>query len=33
VSLCAVPAEERLGFLADLARRLPEEGRFGISFE
>jgi hypothetical protein len=33
VSLRAIPAEERLGFLADLARQLPEEGRFRITFE
>jgi hypothetical protein len=33
VSLGAIPADERLGFLADLARQLPKEGTFRITFE
>lgn len=30
VSLAAVPATERLDFLADLARRLPPDGPFRV---
>ena len=33
VSLEAVPAEERLDFLADLSRQLPPDGEFRITFD
>lgn len=33
VSLSAVPTAERLDFLADLARQLPDDGEFRVSFE
>ena len=33
VSLAAVPASERLHFLAELARQMPPDGQFRVKFE